>query len=364
MVVTTALSAAPAEPKSSHLSDDSLRPFIQPSFDPADFLNSTLPSLHLATHSAISRQPNAVSLADLSSQTQTLLSQLNAQAARLTNVLTQLTDEILRSGGRLAYEVDVLRGETINLSETLNDALKSDVELFLPTGLSTTAVKPADPAEVDTTASHAAAEHTAKDVPEAQTTPAQESAPEPEPAPEPPDLTHLRTLTTVRNRLNTVIKLFNDAMQWPLPPPSDSLLPSTLLSVSAPNANDSVDRQAREFAENLRREIGALVEGHPDGARAGYEAAMERVRAMRELAGVWRGTGEERARTRFVDGLERVAGEKLRDVEGGGRSGTGTGPGTPVVSSVVGERGGTPSRLMEKGVGFLDNLSRMRIGDG
>jgi hypothetical protein len=33
----------------------------------------------------------------------------------------QLTDEILRSGGRLAYEVEVLRGETIGLSETLTE---------------------------------------------------------------------------------------------------------------------------------------------------------------------------------------------------------------------------------------------------
>jgi hypothetical protein len=155
-------------------------------------------------------------------------------------------------------------------------------------------------------------------------------------------------------------------MQWPPPPPpSDSLLPSNLLSVSAPNANDAVDRQARdakarEFAENLKREIGALVEGHPDGARAGYEAAMERVRAMRELVGVWRGTGEERARARFVDSLEKVAGERLRDVEGGGRN-VGANA-TPVLSLGSGERVGTPSRLVEKGVGFLDNLSRMRNG--
>src|SRR5215469_16343030 len=135
------MAAISTDLKPSHLSDDSLRPFIQPTFDPADFLNSTLPPLHLATYNAVSRQANAVSLADLSSQTQSLLSQLNAQAARLTNILTQLTDEILRSGGRLAYEVDVLRGETINLSETLNDTLNPDIKLFLPTGLSTTTVE-------------------------------------------------------------------------------------------------------------------------------------------------------------------------------------------------------------------------------
>src|SRR5579871_3491772 len=131
------MAAISTNSKPSQLLDDSLRPFIQSTFDPADFLNSALPPLHLAIHSTLSRQTNAVSLADLSSQTQSLLSQLNAQATRLTNVLTQLTDEILRSGGRLAYEVDVLRGETINLSETINDTLIPDIKLFLPTGLST-----------------------------------------------------------------------------------------------------------------------------------------------------------------------------------------------------------------------------------
>jgi hypothetical protein len=345
------------EPKPSYLSDDSLRPFIQPTFDPADFLNSVLPPLHLASHSAVSRQANALSLADLSSQTQSLLSQLNAHAARLTNVLTQLTDEILRSGGRLAYEVDVLRGETINLSESLNDTLNPDIKLFLPAGLSTTTVNAAKPEEPESQADHPSADHAAEDPPEAEKSSA--------PTPEPPYLTHLRTLTTVRNRLNTVIKLFNDAMQWPPPTPSDSLLPSTLLSVSAPNTNDAVDRQARdakarEFAENLRREIVTLVEGHPDGARAGYEAAMERVMAMRELVGIWRGTGEERARARFVDSLEKVAVERLRDIEGGVRGGVVTA--TPALSLASGERAGTPSRLVEKGVGFLDNLSRMRNG--
>ena len=353
------MAATSIEPKPSYVSDDSLRPFIQPTFDPADYLNSTLPPLHLVAHIAVSRQANAVSLADLSSQIQSLLSQLNAQAARLTNVLTQLTDEILRSGGRLAYEVDVLRGETISLSETLNDSLNPDVKLFLPTGLSTTTVERESLPDAPTT------DHAAEDTPEAEKAPASAPASAPAPALEPPYLTHLRTLTTVRDRLNTVIKLFNDAMQWPPPPPADSLLPSTLLSVSAPNANDAADRQARdakarEFADNLKREIGTLVEDHPDGARAGYEAAMERVRTMRELVGVWRGTGEERARARFVDSLEKVAGERLRDIEGGGRSGGPTA--TPVLSLGSGERAGTPSRLVEKGVGFLDNLSRMRNG--
>src|SRR6266480_7350393 len=178
------------EPTPSYVSDDSLRPFIQSAFDPADYLNFTLPPLNLVTHSAVSRQANAVSLADLSSQIQSLLSQLNAQAARLTNVLTQLTDEILRSGGRLAYEVDVLRGETINLSETLNDTLNPDIKLFLQTGLSTTTIEPESLQNSHTT------DHAAEDTQEPEKVPASTPASAPAPAPEPPYLTHLRTLTT------------------------------------------------------------------------------------------------------------------------------------------------------------------------
>jgi hypothetical protein len=111
---------APVEaivPKSSHVADPTLQQFLAPSFDAADFLNTSLPSL--ATSSSQSTRSQDVSLTELSTQTQTLLSHLSAHTTRLTNTLTQLTDEILRSGSRLAYEVEVLRGETLGLSEAL-----------------------------------------------------------------------------------------------------------------------------------------------------------------------------------------------------------------------------------------------------
>src|SRR5436305_1715666 len=63
--------------KSAHVADEALAPFLQPTFDPADYLNATLPSLSL---SSVSSRPlksgNAVSLALLSTQTQDLVSQL------------------------------------------------------------------------------------------------------------------------------------------------------------------------------------------------------------------------------------------------------------------------------------------------
>lgn len=323
------------EPKSSHVADDSLRPFLQPSFDPADHLNATLPQLHLPIHAALSKPQNAVSLADHSSRTQTLLSQLDAQASRLTNLLTQLTDEILRSGTRLSYEVDVLRGETVTLSETLNEGLKNDVELFIPNGLSTktkeSAIEPAEATE---------------DAPQTSTSTATE----------PEYITRLRTLTHVRSRLDTVIKTFNAAMQWPCPP-SDSLA-SGLLSVST-ESSETRDAKAREFAETLRSDVVSLITEHPD-PREGHEEAMKPIGALRDLVGVFKGTAEERVRMRFVEGLEKWAGDKLREAEGRSYSTEVSRSATPLARGL--ETIGTPSKLAEKGVGWLDSLGRMRNG--
>lgn len=121
------------QPKSAQVADPALQPFLNPSFDPADYLNSTLPSLR-SSNSPLSSK-SAVPLAELSTQTQTLLSHLSAHTTRLTSTLTQLTDEILRSGSRLAYEVEVLRGETLGLSEALTEGLQDDVTKFVPAGL-------------------------------------------------------------------------------------------------------------------------------------------------------------------------------------------------------------------------------------
>ncbi len=111
--------------KSPHVADPFLQDFLDPSFDPAEYLNSTLPSLQTG------RGSSGVPLADLSTQAQTTLSQLNAHTTRLTNTLTQLTDDILRSGSRLAYEVELLRGETLSLAEALTEGLQGDIVKFV-----------------------------------------------------------------------------------------------------------------------------------------------------------------------------------------------------------------------------------------
>ncbi|QDS68107.1 hypothetical protein FKW77_010154 [Venturia effusa] len=291
-----------------------LDPFLQPgAFDAADYLNSTLnPKLNLP---------------ELSSQTQNLLSQLNAQTSRLTAALTQLTDDILRSGARLAYEVDLLRGEAIGLSEALNEGLQDNIALFVP----------------------------------GTTQPTNENANNPPPPPtEPPYITHLRTLTHVKARLESVVKVFGEAMHWTLPPSEISHL-SSFISVSGPEPgteSHSREEKGREFAESLRAEIGDLI-AHAENRNEGYEAALVRVGALRELAEVWKGTAEEKARVRFVEGLAGLAETRLRELEreDGARFRTasprkGGGTAAAVRNGQAGEKKGT--------MGFLDNLHRMR----
>ena len=334
--------------RSAHVSDPALAPFLQPHFDPADYLNATLPALSLS--SPLSRplkSGTSVPLAQLSSQTQDLLSQLNAQTTRLSAVLTQLTDDILRSGGRLAYQVEVLRGETTGLAEALQHGLKPDVHKFLPGGLSPH-VEPADEeAKSPTAAPHSPPATTAPPLPEQHDT-------------TPEYISDLRTLTTVRSRLETVIKVFGEAMHWTIPP-SDVSIASSLISVSAPEPgsdNASREQKGKEFAASLRSEIADLITGDPE---TGMEKAETRIQALRDLAQVWKGTAEEKARTKFVEGLVKLAEEKHKDAQrekdkAKDRAQQRPGPSGSVAKS----HQPPPPPQQQRGGGFLENLQRIR----
>ncbi|KAJ4295265.1 hypothetical protein N0V90_007276 [Kalmusia sp. IMI 367209] len=295
---------APA-PRSTHVSDSTLAPFIQAQFDPADYLNTTLPSLSLSSLSSRPlKQGQSVSLAELSSQTQDLLSQLNAHTTRLSTILTQLTDDILRSGARLAYEVEVLRGETTGLTETLTDGLKQHVDKFVPAGIALDS----DRKEDAETTGPASKDHDEQEAFESTATSAAARDASPD------YITQLRVLTLVRTRLETVIKVFGEAMHWTLPP-SEISLTSSLISVSAPDPGTDAstrEQKGKEFAAALRDEIADLVTGDPE---SGPEAAQTRIQALRDLAVVWKGTAEEKARNKFIEGLIKLAEEKQREVE-------------------------------------------------
>jgi hypothetical protein len=295
------------EPKSAHVADPSLQPFLNPSFDPADYLNATLPSLQT------SPGRGGVPLAEFSTQTQTMLSQLSAHTTRLTTTLTQLTDEILRSGSRLAYEVEVLRGETLGLSEALTEGLQDDVAKFVPNGLDQDLVRKQSRVEANGTRRRSSTVTAPK-------TPIREESTA---IADPPYITKLRTLTLVRERLDTVIKTFGDAMSWTFPP-SEVSVSSSFLSVSAPEPGSemhSTEEKGQQVSKKIRDEIAdLLIGGDPID---GIEAAAKRVEELKDLATVWKGTAEERGRAKFVDSLAKLVEDRhrelLREAEQDGR---------------------------------------------
>ncbi|KAI0996583.1 hypothetical protein K3495_g11599 [Podosphaera aphanis] len=289
------------EPKSAHyLVDPFLEAFTKPSFDPAAYLNAKLPALH---PNAIQSSGANVPLAELSTTTQNLLSQLNSQSMRLTTALTQITDEILRSGSRLAYEVEVLRGETVNLSETLTESLQDDARKFVPAGLENFSIKSkAGKIEADS-----------------DLTTVQEPSENHEGIPivaDPPYLQQLRILTSVQSRLEMVIKTFGDAMAWTFPP-SEVSVASSFISVSAPETSSdsrSLEEKGQQVSKNLRNEIADFLRG--DDPILGIESAATKIEELKKLAIVWRGTSEEKARVKFVEDLSRMVEEKHRALLG------------------------------------------------
>jgi hypothetical protein len=260
--------------KSPHVADPALAPFLRADFDPAEYLNYTLPAL-----------TSPSSLASLSSETQTLLATHNTQATRLTQVLTQLTDEILRSGSRLAYQVDVLRGESITLNESLAERLKDDINVFAPGATSHNQV------------SGTTANGNSTETQENETYPGL-------PPSEPSHIARLRLLSDVRARLEAVIQLFGAAIAWPAPP--NTAASSSFISVSAPPASEA-EEQANKYAESLKVGLLNLV------TTGEIKGALSKVEELKQLSGVWKGTAEEKTREKLVAELTKLVDDKMRE---------------------------------------------------
>ncbi|RAK76987.1 uncharacterized protein BO72DRAFT_429688 [Aspergillus fijiensis CBS 313.89] len=297
-------SPAPPQASARPSLEQNLNPdFTDPSFDPAEYLNNALPALTLASSQSINSSSNprgaTAGLPEMSTQIQSVLSQISAHNVRHSSTLTRLTDEILRGGSRLAYEVEVLRGETIALSDTLAEALRGDIAKFVPEGHPEGLVDKGEGHDRDPEAVDAEAA-TIQD---------------------PEFITKLRMLNQVRARLEEVVQTFGDAMEWPIPP-SETSLASSFISVSAPEAgpeNQSREEKGQEAARRLRAEVTGLLESNGGGLE-GVEAASRRVEALRTLALVWKGTAEEKARTRAVDSLAKIVEDRRRALESQSRA--------------------------------------------
>ena len=290
---------------------------LDPSFDPASYLNAALPPLSRRTGAVSAGQTStladAASLTELSTQAQILLTQLNVHTTRLSNTLTVLADDILRSGSRLAYKVELLRGETLSLTETLHETLQDDIRTFIPEGLpaasgtgggEAVALDGSDSMQREPEKSSAEAEV------EAEAEGSMQGKPQ-----DPEFIQKLQTFTLVKTRLESVIKVFGDAMEFTFPP-SEVSVGSGFLSVSAPDPGSeqqSSEQKGQQVLQDLRGEISGLLTKTPDPVE-GIEKAAARIGELKELTAVWNGTAEERGRNKFIDSLAKMVEDRHREL--------------------------------------------------
>lgn len=79
--------------------------------------------------------------------------------------------------------------------------------------------------------------------------------------------------------------------------------------------------------------------------------ARDRVRELRDICEIWKGSGEEKARLKWVDGLELMVEDDIRRKEEGGKGGRGSQEVRRETSAVRGQ-----SDVGESGPGFLRRL--------
>lgn len=269
----------------------SLEGLLDDQFDAVQYLDDILPSLNLTSKGQPAKQNRVAAVQSVSVETQSLLSKLNTYNIRTSTELTNLTDEILRSGNRLAYEVEVLRSDAGSLYDMLSTTLQQDIRQFVHQ-------QAANP-DIGLDAAD-----------ESGQTPISKASAV---SGDPEFMQQLRLLGHVKLRLEEVIRVFGDALKWPIPP-SDVSVASSLISVSAPElgvASSAEDDKARATIRQYREEINDLLNSD-GGGQAGLDAASKKVQSFQDLAVVWRGTAEEKARNRVVDGFAKIVEDRRR----------------------------------------------------
>lgn len=332
--------------------DSALQDLQDVSFDPVEFLNASLPQSALSLGPQYgSRSTKPGHTQETSSLVQDLLGKLNAQNIRYSNTLTRLTDDILRSGSRLAYEVEILRGDANGLHDVLTDTLQHDIQKLI-----------LDSPEADARALKSEAGETTKS--EQPKFGLQRRCGN---AREPDFVSQLRLLSQVKTRLEEVIGVFGEAMEWPLPP-SEMSLTSSLISVSAPAPGPEKhtrEEKASDKTRKIQSEIISLLDSE-GGGYEGLEAADVRVESLKSLAEVWKGTVEEKARVKFVDGLTQLVDDRRRVLEARTQSGRSrSNSASQRSSSMPGRPSLGPGRIDRNaaeanGGGLLRNLQRLR----
>lgn len=355
------------QPKSQHTSDEFLQDFLNPSFDPISYINATLPPL--AQKSPVpTSNPNAVPLAELATQSQTLLTQLDAHTTRLSDTLTQITDDILRSGSRMSYEVEMMRGEALSLEELLFEKLAEEIKLFVPGGLKKEgeAKEEGEKKQAEEEKQKERKDSVAEAGKESETKAASKAEAGADAAGEEPDsIKQLRTLTLVRERLDSVIKTFGDAMEFTFPP-SEVSVSSGFLSVSAPEPGSdlqSSEERGQQVLKKLREEISTLLNNKDDPV-SGIEKAAERIEQLKELTTVWTGTAEEKGRTKFIESLAKMVEDRHRELlkEIDVKKSEGILSRGETSGSVAGREAVAEEKALPAGFGLMSQLQKLRGG--
>ena len=319
--------------------DPSLRPFLSSPYSPTDYLNATLPS--------VKQQQPAPSLAAIASQTQTHVSTLNALTTRFSATLTDLTDDILRTSSRLAYEVELLRGEALSLADSLSSRgeLHESILKFVPGGLDHSDQGP------ETALTPSKARHNSQNMDSSHASTVQQQSGDENSRSsirEPEALVKLRTLLHVRAQLQAVIQRFNLALSFPIPPSFLATTASSLISVNAPNQDPDLESKGQAALSRFRAEVTEIL-ADVDGRGDSTERAKERVWELRELCTIWKGTGEERARNKWVDGLDQMIDDEAKKKQErqtkGGRVGQEAKRDTSTARSAVDSTGSGPGFL-------------------
>ena len=112
----------------------------------------------------------------------------------------------------------------------------------------------------------------------------------------------------VHGRIQSVISTFDAALSFPLPPSllNQSTSASSFVSVAAP-ADPAQEAAGQEALAQLRASIlNHLDTGKGgEGGVEGVVAAERRLEELKDLCAVWKGTSEEKARAKVLDGWEK-----------------------------------------------------------
>ena len=303
----------------------------QAQFDPVDFLNESLPSLSLSPQSQ--KAGRSTQVQSVATESLALLSSLNTINIRSSTELTSLTDEIIRGGNRLAYEVEVLRGDVNGFYDLLTETLREDIAHFVAVEV----INAEPTAGIDR----------------------DEVAKAPAPSDGPEFMSRVRSLGKVRARLESVITVFGEAMKWPVPPSEVS--GAALISVSAPELgiqSTEEDEKAREVLMQIRTEIIDLL-GADFAVYTGVDAASQRVQDYRQLALLWKSTSEEKARLKFVESLAKLVEDRRKALDAREAARTNRSDGPAYSNSAMGR---IQKGVNETGgaVGLFRNLQRLK----